>query len=87
MSSAMVPMEPNVNNISSPGHVTSESLEDLVPPLHGLGQSKVRCGASMTANDEGEMDDSGRIMKIVEFEVTSVRMNGGPAEIRKLAAE
>jgi hypothetical protein len=72
MSSAMLPMKPKANKVMPPGHVTSESREDLVPPLHTLGQSKVQCGTSATANDGGKLNDSGRILKTMEYEVATV---------------
>jgi hypothetical protein len=72
LSSAILLIEPKANKVMPPGHVTSESREDLVPPLHTLGQSKVQCGTSATANDGGKLNDSGRILKTMEYEVASV---------------
>lgn len=45
-----------------------------------------RCETSTTAKDEGKMNDPGQILKIVEFEVASVQIDRGLAEIGKLAA-
>lgn len=69
MSSAMVSMKPKVKKVISPGRVNSESLEDLVAPPHAFEQSELRCGFPATAKDGDKSNDSGRILKTVEFEV------------------
>ena len=72
MSSAMVPVKPQLKKIISPGRVNSESREDLVTPQHATERFEVQCGTSATADDEDRFNDSGRILKTVEFEVACV---------------
>lgn len=68
----MVPVKPQLKKIISPDRVNSESREDLVTPQHATERFEVQCGFSATADDEDRFNDSGRILKTVEFEVARV---------------
>jgi hypothetical protein len=71
MSSAMFSVKPKVDNVISPSRFTSESLEDLVPSLYPLNRTKVQCETSANVKDEDQLNDSGRILKTTEVQVTS----------------
>ncbi|KAH0405464.1 hypothetical protein KCU89_g33, partial [Aureobasidium melanogenum] len=81
MSSAMVSMKPKVRKIIPPGRVNSESREDLVTPQHAIERFEVQCEFSATADDEDKFNDSGRILKTVEFEFASCSRRNHSADV------